>query len=89
MHGRDVQVRFNVAVSGDKLSDLEPLATGQFLAVQKPRDVGSRVARCDAFQTEGWAGAEGLFTEAVSDQWWFDWKTNMHIIWQWQEHEVL
>lgn len=72
MHGRDVQVRFNVAISSNKLSDLKPFAACQFLAVQKPRNVGSGVAGCDTFQTEGWAGAESLFAEAVTDQWWFD-----------------
>lgn len=73
MHGRDVQVRFNVAISCHKLPDLETFAAVQFVAIQEPSNVGSGVARCYAFQTEGGAGAEGLFAEAVTDQWWFDW----------------
>lgn len=72
MHRRNVQVRLDVAVGGDELSDLKPLAAAQLLAVQEPRDVGSGVARCDALETERWAGTKGLLAEAVTDLGWFN-----------------
>lgn len=72
MHGGDIQVRFNIAVGGDELSDLKALSTVQFLTIELPSDVGSGVSRGNTLEAQGRSGSKGLFTEAVTDLWWFD-----------------
>lgn len=74
MHRGDVEVRLDVAIGGNELSDLQPLAAAELVAVQQPGDVGGGVAGRYALQSQGRSRAQGLFAEAVTDLGWLNCK---------------
>lgn len=72
VYRRDVQMGFHIAVGRHELSNLQTFPAVEFFSVKLPRDVGSGVAGRDALESQGGAGSEGLFAEAVADLWWFN-----------------
>lgn len=50
VHRRDIEVRFDVAVGGNELSNLKSLSAVQLVSIELPDNIGSRVAGSHALE---------------------------------------